>query len=1014
MNVNVLSPVVKYHVSSSRRISAICTFNQLLFVGYSDGGIDVYNLQRDPQSISERLKSPSRSENESLPLGDAISRVTTELSPIRALSAVQLNYPILFVIEKTAVSLYRYRENGLKWLNTLSEGTSITATEIFVRNGRICIVMGIKRRLLFFSLELREEQVVIHSKKEYALKDKVKSILKISDDNTCTLLVGVISDFVVIDLEDSHQELGTINEINIENFTRSFSYFGFSGTTPSIHNVRSPLNEVFIFKDTQAALLTLDNNMIKSDISPINLHSAPLDVRYIDPMYLIMIYYKRFEVVNALTGDVVQKYHHNIASGNLSVSMDGDTLLIASGNDIQHFYVLDFKSQIDQYLTLKSQTVLKKSRDPKNDPHLKALNNCIEFVQRTEVNHEFFKDHLNDPAKQKELLLRDIFKRKALYLFNTFHRYHEALVEISSEWIVSYEEILQLFPTFIKADNAVKFPMSSESSIDSEFTNLKATDLEDSLKAEHSTESGTEDYMDSKHFKQTPAPTIRSLNIEESSTQINIRRFLKAVANLVIYLTEQRRIHSFFTTTDDKSVFRWHGLDITASDLYPNVSKEDMHSFLEETITTLDTTLFLCYYYTKPALIGPLLRLPNNYCDSKVVFKTLMSNQNKDGRPQYIKELLDFYFCRSLHENALEMLYSLLLEDADISQEANDLAGNLSLIVKYLQRLQETELGLVFKYCKLIIELDKDQRSTILEKVFMNDSFECETYDKREVYEYLMKDIASEQDAFKYLKWIILSNPHMLEGDKKEIKVFFHTQLGIRFISLIEINQEAHAKCSEKLFDEAKSFFLSSSYIDIPSLISKCSDKGTFFIKLKVCLLKRVHKHEEAVDILFHHLKDIDEAMKYCDKIYHESNSKDVGVSLFHRLLDNLLVKYNDNINLIEKLLAIHGSKMSTVHVISALPKEFPLYKLNSFLINDIKLRNAFLLDSRASRVLNMIRELNTREKLYHLQDTHYTISSSKQTCEICHQNLGYSMFSVSNDNKVVHYGCLKELSKNK
>lgn len=1014
MNVNVLSPVVTYHVSSSRRILAICTFNQLLFIGYSDGGIDVHNLQRNRQLISDKVKSPSRPINESFTLGNAITKTSTESSAIRALDAVQLDYPILFVIEKTAVSLYRYHENSLKRLTTLTEGTIISATEIFVRNGRICIVMGIKRRLLFFSLELRQEQVVIHSKQEYALKDKVKSILKISDNNTCTLLVGVINDFVVIDLEDSHQEPGTINEINIENFTRSFSYFGFSGTTPSIHNVRSPLNEVFIFKDTQAALLTLDNNVIKLDISPINLHSAPLYVRYIDPMYLIMIYYKKFEVVNALNGDVVQKYYHNIASGNIFVSMEGNTLLIASASDIQYFNVMDVKSQIDQYLALKSQTVLKKSRDPKNDPHLKALNNCIEFVRRTEVNHEFFRDHSNDSAKKKELLLRDIFKRKAIYLFNIFHKYHEALVEISSEWIVPYEEILQLFPTFIKADNAFKSWTLAESSIKSDFSNLQASDLEDSLKAEHSTESGTEDYMDSKHFIQTPAPTIRSMNIDESLTQISIKRFLKAVANLVVYLTEQRRIHSFFTTADDKSVFHWHGLHITASDLYPSVPDEDMQRFLEETITTLDTTLFLCYYYTKPALIGPLLRLPNNHCDSKVVFKTLMSNQNKDGRPQYIKELLDFYFCRRLHENALEMLYSLLLEDASISLETNDSAGNLLLIIKYLQRLQGSELGLVFKYCKLIAELDKDQKSMILEKVFMNDSFECETYNKREVYRYFMEDIQNEQDAFKYLQWIIFNNPYMLEGDSKETKIFFHTQLGFRFISLIEINQEANAKFSENLFNEAKVFFSSSSYIDIPSLLSKCSDRGTFFIKLKVCLLKRVHNHDEAVDILFYQLKDTDEAMKYCDQIYHESDMKDVGVTLFHRLLDNLLVKYDDNINLIEKLLAIHGSKMSTVHAISALPKDFPLYKLNLFLINDIKLRNAFLLDSRASRVLNMIRELNTKEKLYRLQDTHYTINSSKQTCEICHQNLGYSMFSVSNDNKVVHYGCLKELSKNR
>ena len=45
--------------------------------------------------------------------------------------------------------------------------------------------------------------------------------------------------------------------------------------------------------------------------------------------------------------------------------------------------------------------------------------------------------------------LRYLYSLKATLLFESYSKYHEALVDISSEWLVSFADVLNLFPAFI-------------------------------------------------------------------------------------------------------------------------------------------------------------------------------------------------------------------------------------------------------------------------------------------------------------------------------------------------------------------------------------------------------------------------------------------------------------------------------------------------------------------------------------------------------------------------------------
>lgn len=48
--------------------------------------------------------------------------------------------------------------------------------------------------------------------------------------------------------------------------------------------------------------------------------------------------------------------------------------------------------------------------------------------------------------------LRELYTLKAVLLFESYSKYHEALVEISSDWLVSFREVLRLFPDYLNGE----------------------------------------------------------------------------------------------------------------------------------------------------------------------------------------------------------------------------------------------------------------------------------------------------------------------------------------------------------------------------------------------------------------------------------------------------------------------------------------------------------------------------------------------------------------------------------
>lgn len=169
---------------------------------------------------------------------------------------------------------------------------------------------------------------------------------------------------------------------------------------------------------------------------------------------------------------------------------------------------------------------------------------------------------------------------------------------------------------------------------------------------------------------------------------MDARTLAKAVRCLLIYLIDARRKISRLASVQSGT--------ITKADL-DLVSKESMTATafgadLEREACVVDTALLRCYMLINPQLVGPLVRLAN-HCDKKVVREQLM---------MYGKwsELIDFYYAKKLHGDALGLLKQL-------SESKKTAFSGPEPTVQYLQKLGNENIDLVFEYAKEPIKINE-------------------------------------------------------------------------------------------------------------------------------------------------------------------------------------------------------------------------------------------------------------------------------------------------------------------
>lgn len=1029
MNVDIIEPFNRLHLAGNVKISALKFAHDRLFLGFSNGDLTIMRASaqilpnksaptsvRSFRSFSDikRLFSDN-DQSQLLVIEKTFKNVTTNQSAITDLDSLPLykenNREVILVGNDEVLLVYEWVGSHLNMINTFGEARNYSKFNYMECGDVRLILIGVRKKLLIFKVVQKTRNVIdFNLYKEVALKERIRTITCYPEN--CSALLGLDHSFLILDGKTFEVRELLTNESSIYSLMQStsFSYFGFSNVGPEVKIIPCDGEYSLVIRDSQVGLLQFDENHAMLHESNIKLPAIPVDVAYLYPCYVLFLYHKKLEVVDIESGGVIQEFYHLFNNNGIYLSVEDNIIMIGSGGYVFQFNLLPYQKQLDQFLSIRGAEHLHKSgKDPSNDLRLLGIDRALGLLVNLHESDDFFTDH-SDTAmsnkKMKQLLLRDLYKNKALVFFESYSKYHEALVDIASEWVISCKDILPLFPDFLNADFMLNndletAPTKSRSairkvSIEEVYSVLK----QDETEYISGSGSKTEEKPSGKNDSKPP-------NLDPKVLQ-RVKKFTKAVNNLIVYLTDQRRIHlSFISSSEEIPSIAWKDGHLNVLDIYPGISKSDLKNELQKLCTIIDTSLFLCYFYTKPMLLGPLLRLPNNRCDAKIVNDCLLSHLHNHTQElqNFMRELLDFYFGRGLHKDALNMLKNLAQESESKHDEFDEYLRGPALMIIYLQKLTNDDIGLIFEFSAWILTLDTSMQLERACLIFMNESYECESYDNFKVSDFLTKIL--DKLGIKYLEWLLFESDVLESGNRRANVEKFETKLCLLYLKELKaLHVPDDALLKSPTYIKLHRLLETTTSYDPWTVLREIPTSEDSYLRLTIFVYKKLGEHQKSVDILFNQLSDLNGAMLYCSDVYQQPNMKETGTSLLHKLLEDLVMHYEENQDYVATLLKLQGKKMSILQVLTVLPDSFPLHKLLLYLEEQIRTSENDLDSTRIASQLYKIGSAKVHHNLLVAQSDFHAFNSGNERCNICGEKLGYSVLSVDKRNRVVHYGC--------
>uniref|UniRef100_A0A672REH7 Vam6/Vps39-like protein n=1 Tax=Sinocyclocheilus grahami TaxID=75366 RepID=A0A672REH7_SINGR len=217
------------------------------------------------------------------------------------------------------------------------------------------------------------------------------------------------------------------------------------------------------------------------------------------------------------------------------------------------------------------------------------------------------------------------------------------------------------------------------------------------------------------------------------------------------------------------------------------------------------------------------------------------------------------------------------------------------------------------------------------------------------------------------------------------------------------------------------SFLEVSSSYEPERLVSDFPFDG--LLEERALLLGRMGKHEQALFIYVHILKDTRMAEEYCHGHYDPSTdgNKDVYLSLLRMYLSPPDVHFlgpikmelcepQANLQAALKVLQLHHSKLNTTKAINLLPANTQIREIQVFL-ESVLVEKAGR--KRFDQVLKSLLQAEflrvQEERIFHQQVK--CVITDEKTCRVCKKKIGNSAFARYPNGVVVHYFCCKDRS---
>uniref|UniRef100_T1IQM8 CNH domain-containing protein n=1 Tax=Strigamia maritima TaxID=126957 RepID=T1IQM8_STRMM len=411
------------------------------------------------------------------------------------------------------------------------------------------------------------------------------------------------------------------------------------------------------------------------------------------------------------------------------------------------------------------------------------------------------------------------------------------------------------------------------------------------------------------------------------------------------------------------------------------ISKTKLHQII-------DTTL------TNDALVGSLLRLPDNNCHVEETERALKQHQKYN-------DLITLYRCKAMHGKALELLQRQAVK------EDSPLKG-YDEIIKYLQHLGRNHLSLILRYAQWVLKEAPDRGLSI----FADDIQEVETLPRDEVFKFLSAFDTSF--LIPYLEYVIT-----MYNDESTT---FHNALVLQYLEKIVKSMAPNSGYVDN--DEAPNSEMSALRIKFINLLNSSS----FYVPESIlvhfpinCLfeeravvLGKLGRHEQALAIYSLVLQNIELAVEYCGKCYNKDN-QDVYLTLFKmyicpakHLLEGMppeFVNSKPNLPIALQLLKDYSTKINPLKAIELLPNSLPLKELQRFLENVLEEKVATVRNCQVIKALSYAEQLQVHEQRIRYQSQKIIITDIN-TCSECKKRINVSAFIQYPNGEVVHFFC--------
>ncbi|KAM8976352.1 transforming growth factor-beta receptor-associated protein 1 [Pelodytes ibericus] len=256
------------------------------------------------------------------------------------------------------------------------------------------------------------------------------------------------------------------------------------------------------------------------------------------------------------------------------------------------------------------------------------------------------------------------------------------------------------------------------------------------------------------------------------------------------------------------------------------------------------------------------------------------------------------------------------------------------------------------------------------------------------------------QALIKYMEHLVL--------EKNIQKEKYHTHLAVLYVEEIlrlKSMDPSEQVGLEELRTPLQNLLQQSDLYRVLLIIDKI--KGTDLHLERAILHGKLEEHDQALDILVHHLKDFAAAESYC---VWNSKGRDIPYrqNLFQLLLSAYLTSpSSDNALLVAAvdLLNNHPTEFDTVSVLHLLPENWSVQLLSPFLagamrehVHALRMSQMAVGLAKAENIIYKQQKLNMRERP--------VILSEKKLCHVCRKPFQEPVFVRQPNGHIVHTHC--------